>query len=131
MYKNFSPKSSKDRLKSLKKEKKLVSEGRRRKRVRIQKKQVMVSVVMKMPKLSKKLQAKKVLMIALKPVLMMKKSRKQNWKKQKKEHRPMKRQKRFNTSARQSLSLMPAQRNRLKHMRSLTTWHKSLSAKER
>ena len=95
MYKNFSLKSSKDRLKSLKKERKLVSEGRRRKRVRIQKKQAMVSVVMKMSKLSKKLQAKMVLMIALKPVLMMKKSRKQNWKKRKKEHRPTKRQKRF------------------------------------
>ena len=72
-------------------------------------------------------------MTALRPVRMMMKysmprrSKKRRWKKK---QRLTKSQKRFNTSARQSLSQKLAQRNRPKHMRSLITCSNCLSNRE-
>ena len=83
-----------------------------------------------MKKKRNKSQAKKQAMKAMRPVTMMK-SKKKSSKRWKNKLRKTKRQKRFKLSARQSLSQMPARRNKPKHTRSLTTWHKSLSARKR
>ena len=83
-----------------------------------------------MKKKRNKSQAKKQALKAMRPVTMMK-SRKKSSKRWKNKLRKIKRQKRFKLSARQSLSQTPARRNKPKHMRSLTTWRKSLSARKR
>ena len=102
---------------------------RRKKRVTILKKQAMV-LMMEVKNKRNKSQAKKRAMTAMRRVTMMK-SKKKNRKRWKKKLRETKRQKRFRLSAKQSLSQMPARRNKPKHTRSLTTWRKSLSARKR